>query len=165
MNTRHCVHFASQGSIGSDSLALSRLSNNELTSIGIYYRLAVNNGVVCWFVLGHQQPDYYSKIYNYMDTRKESGLQTPPTKSGSHVSICLWALLYYTGKGRAVYWEDRGGFGKCVAAGVYFYQLRVVEAPFPAEDGNPQRLRSASKAKRNDSMSDQELLIDIGSFF
>jgi hypothetical protein len=130
MNTRHCVHFASQGSVGSDSLALSRLSNNELTSIGIYYRLVVNNGVVCWFMLGHQQPDYY-----------------------------------YTGKGRAAYWEDRDGFGKCVAAGVHFYQLRVDEAPFPAEDGNPQRLRSASKAKRNDSMSDQELLIDIGSFF
>ena len=61
MNTRHCVHFASQGSVGSDSLALLRLSNNELTSISTYYRLAVNNGVVCWFVLGHQQPDYYTK--------------------------------------------------------------------------------------------------------
>ena len=26
----------------------------------------------------------YGKIYNYMELSKESGLQTPPTKSGSH---------------------------------------------------------------------------------
>ena len=60
MNTRHCVHFASQGSVGLNSLVILRLNNNELMSIGTYYRLAVNNGVVCWFVLGHQEPDDYT---------------------------------------------------------------------------------------------------------
>ena len=130
MNSRHCVHFASQGSTGSDSLAILRLRNDELMSIGIYYQLAVNNGVVCWFMLGHQLPD-----------------------------------CDYTGKGRAAYLEDRDGFGKCVAAGVHFYQLRADETPLPAEDGNPQGLRSASIVESNDLMSDQELLIGIGSFF
>lgn len=118
MNTRHCVHFASQGSVGSDSLALLRLSNNELTSISTYYRLAVNNGVVCWFVLGHQQPDYYTR------------------------------------KGRAVHREEHDGFGKRVAVGTHFYQLRVDEASLPAEDGIPPAVEVGIKMKKKDSMSD-----------
>ena len=61
MNTRHCVHFASQGSVGSDSLALLRLSNNESTHSSIYYQLAICLAVICWFALGHQSSDCYTK--------------------------------------------------------------------------------------------------------
>ena len=129
MNSRHCVHFASQGPTGSDSLAISRPRINELTSIDIYDRLAANNDVDCGFTPRHQQPDDY------------------------------------TAKGHAVHREDSDKFGKSVAAGVHFYQPRADEAPLPAGDRNPQRLRTAAKGKRNDAMSDQELLIDIRSFF
>ena len=38
----------------------------------------------------------YSKIYNYMDTCKESGLQTPPTKSGSHVCNNVFLFMGFT---------------------------------------------------------------------
>ena len=61
MNTRHCVHFASQGSVGSDSLALLRLINNELTRTNIYQQLAICSAVICWFVLGHHPPDCYTR--------------------------------------------------------------------------------------------------------
>ena len=129
MNTRHCVHFASQSPPGSDSLAISRPHINEFTSIDIYDRLAANNGVDCWFMPGHQQPGDY------------------------------------TAKGHAAHWENSDRFGKSVAAGVHFYQPPADEAPLPVGDRNPQRLRTATKGKRNDAMSDQELLIDIRSFF
>ena len=61
MNTRHCVHFASQGSVGSDSLALLRLMNNELTRTNIYHQLAIYLAVICWFALGHQPSDCYTR--------------------------------------------------------------------------------------------------------
>ncbi len=95
MNSRHCVHFASQGSTGSDSLAILRLRNDELISIGLYYQLAVNNGV------------------------KSRGYKPLPQRADP-----------------------------CV----HFYQLRADETPLPAEDGNPQRLRSASIVESNDLM-------------
>ena len=59
MNTRRCVHFASQDSVSLNSLAVLRLDNNELKSIDTYYRLAINNGVGHRFVLGCQTPDCY----------------------------------------------------------------------------------------------------------
>ena len=61
MNTPHCVHFASQGSVGSDALALLRLINNELTPTSIYHQLAICIAVICWFVLGHYPPDCYTR--------------------------------------------------------------------------------------------------------
>ena len=60
MNTRHRVNFASQGSIGSDTLASLRLRNNEPTSTNIYHRLAISIAVICWLVLGHHPPDDYT---------------------------------------------------------------------------------------------------------
>ena len=61
MNTRPCVHFASQGSVGSDSLALLRLINNELTRTNIYHQLAIRSAVICWFLLGHHPSDCYTR--------------------------------------------------------------------------------------------------------
>ena len=128
MNTGHCVHFASQGSMELNSLSILHLSNNKLTSVSIYYRLAIDNAVICWFVLGDPQPDYY------------------------------------TGEGCTVPWGGRNGFGKRVAAGVYFYQLRADDVPSLRKMVILKRLRSALKSKRSDSMSDQKLLIGIGFF-
>ena len=51
MDVRDRVHPASQDSVCP--------RHNELKSIGIHYRPAINNGVGYRFVLGCQQPDYY----------------------------------------------------------------------------------------------------------
>lgn len=57
MNIRDRVHFAPQDFLCLNSLAVLRLSHNELKSIGTYYRPGLNNGVGPRFVLGCQQPD------------------------------------------------------------------------------------------------------------
>jgi len=57
MNIRDRVHFAPQDPLCFNSLAVSRLSHNELKCIGTYYRPVLNNGVSYRFVLGCQQPD------------------------------------------------------------------------------------------------------------
>ncbi len=57
MNTRHCVHFASQDSVRLNSLTVLYLRHNELKSISTYHRLTINNDVGYRFVLGCQQPD------------------------------------------------------------------------------------------------------------
>ena len=59
MNTRDRVHFASQSSVCLNSLSILHLDNNELMSVGAVYRLVINNGVGCRFVLRHQQPGCY----------------------------------------------------------------------------------------------------------
>ena len=59
MNIRARVHFASQDYVGLNSLAILRLDNNELTSIGTCYRLATTNDVGRRFVLGCQKPGCY----------------------------------------------------------------------------------------------------------
>lgn len=60
MNTRHCVNFASQSSISSDTLAFLCLRNNASTSTSIYHRLATCIAVICWLVLGYHLPDDYT---------------------------------------------------------------------------------------------------------
>ena len=71
MNTRRCVHFASQDSLCLNSLAVLCLSHNELKSIDTYYRLAINNGVGHRFVLGCQTPDCY-KGWGHAEHRNDS---------------------------------------------------------------------------------------------
>ena len=127
MNTRRCVHFASQDSVSLNSLAVLRLDNNELKSIDTYYRLAINNGVGHRFVLGCQTPDCYK------------------------------------GRGHARHRNDSNGFGKRVVGGIHFYQLQADEEPILWKTVILERLRSALKSKRSDSVSDQKLLIDIES--
>ena len=57
MNTRHCVNFASQGSVGSNSLAIFCLSLDEPMNTSIYHQLAICIAAICWFVLGYRPPD------------------------------------------------------------------------------------------------------------
>ena len=59
MSIRDRVHPASQDSVSLNSLAILRLDNSELTSIGTYYRLAINNGVGRRSMLGCQKPGCY----------------------------------------------------------------------------------------------------------
>ena len=113
MNTRPCVHFASQGSIDLNSLSILHLGNNKLTSVGAYYRLAIDSAIVHLFV------------------------RAGPSKA--RLLKREW---------RAVHRDGRNGFGKCVAASVYFHQLRADKVPLPAEDGNPQTVEISVKVKK-----------------
>ena len=61
MNTRHCVYFASQGSVDPNSLGILRLSNNESMHSSTYYQLVICIAVIYWFVLGHQPSDCYTR--------------------------------------------------------------------------------------------------------
>ena len=61
MNSRYRVHVALQGSVDSNSLGILCLSNNESTHSSIYYQLAICLAVICWFALGHQPSDCYTK--------------------------------------------------------------------------------------------------------
>ena len=57
MNPLHSVNFASQGSVGSNALALLCLSPDEPTNTSIYHRLAICIAAICWFMLRYRPLD------------------------------------------------------------------------------------------------------------
>ena len=59
MNPLHSVNFVSQGSVGSNALALLCLNIDEPSNTSIYHQLAICIAAICWFMLGYQPPDDY----------------------------------------------------------------------------------------------------------
>ena len=69
----------------------------------------------------------------------------------------------YKGRGHAGHTDDSNSFRNRVVGGVHFHQLQADEMPSLRKMVILKRLRSALQSKKSDSVSNQELLIDIES--
>ncbi len=70
----------------------------------------------------------------------------------------------YKGTEHAGHTDERNGFGKHVVGSVHFHPLQADEVPSQRKMVSLKRLKSALQLKKSDSVSKQELLIDIESF-